>query len=145
MIPRRKLHQAVFVMAGAYNIGWGLYAVLDPLWLFRLAGMPPLNHRQVFARLGMVVGLYGLIYLELARAPEKGWPLAAVGLAGKLLGPAGLLYLIVGGIWPLRTVVLVLTNDVIWWVPFVLYLCDSWPAFRREIKGVSRGGVASRR
>ena len=38
----------------------------------------------------MVIGLYGLIYLEVARAPERGWPLAAVGLTGKVLGPIGL-------------------------------------------------------
>ncbi len=83
----------------------------------------------------MVVGLYGLVYFEVARAPEKGWPLAAVGLLGKLLGPAGLLYLVLSGIRLLATVVLVLTNDIIWWAPFALYLRDSWPAFWREIKG----------
>lgn len=141
MIPRRRFHRTVFVVAGVYNVCWGLYAALDPQWLFRFAGMPPLNHPQVFACLGMVVGLYGLVYLEVARAPEKGWLLAAVGLLGKLFGPAGLLYLILSGTWPLATVVLVLTNDVIWWSPFILYLRDSWPAFRREIKGGVRGGA----
>jgi hypothetical protein len=74
-----------------------LYAALDSQWLFRFAGMSPLNHPQIFACLGMVVGLYGLVYLEVARTPERGWPLAAVGLLGKLLGPAGLLYLIISG------------------------------------------------
>jgi hypothetical protein len=72
-----------------------LYASLDPQWLFRFAGMSPLKHPQFFACLGMVVGLYGPVYLEVARAPERGWPLAAAGLLGKLLGPAGLLYLII--------------------------------------------------
>jgi len=144
-IPRRRLHRTVFILAGVYNIGWGLYAALDPQWLFRFAGMPPLNHPQIFACLGMVVGLYGLVYLEVARAPERGWPLAAVGLLGKLLGPAGLLYLILGGTWPLATVILILTNDVIWWAPFALYLRDSWPAFRRELKGGRRGAVSPKR
>jgi hypothetical protein len=79
------------------------------------------------------------VYLEVARAPERGWPLAAVALLGKLLGPAGLLYRIISGTWPIATVVLVLTNDVIWWAPFLLYLCDSWPAFRRELGGGGPG------
>lgn len=135
MIPRRRLHRAVFVAAGFYNAGWGLYAAVDPQWLFRFAGMPLLNYPQIFACLGMVAGLYGLVYLEVARAPERGFPLAAVGLAGKLLGPVGLLYLILSGIWPVSTVVLVLTNDLIWWAPFGLYLYDSWPAFRKEVWG----------
>ncbi|CAN5254329.1 hypothetical protein BH18ACT10_BH18ACT10_08920 [soil metagenome] len=135
MIPRRNFHRTVFIVAGVYNVGWGLYAAIDPQWLFRFADMPPLNHPQIFACLGMVVGLYGLIYLEVARTPEKGWLLAAVGLLGKLLGPAGWAYLVLGGTWPLATVILILTNDVVWWAPFILYLRDTWPTFRREIQG----------
>jgi len=33
MIARVRLHRAVFTAAGLYNIGWGLYAVIDPQWL----------------------------------------------------------------------------------------------------------------
>ena len=72
-IPHRRLHRAVFIAAGLYNIAWGIFAVLDPQWLFRFAGMPPLNHPQIFACLGMVVGLYGVVYIEVARRPERGW------------------------------------------------------------------------
>ena len=64
MIPRRNFYRAVFMLAGIYNIGWGLYSVADPQWLFRFVGMPPSNYPQIFACLGMVVGLYGIIYLE---------------------------------------------------------------------------------
>lgn len=135
MIPRRRLHQAVFVAAGLYNIGWGIYAVLDPQWLFRYAGMPLQNYPPIFACLGMVVGLYGFIYLEVARVPERGWVAAAVGLAGKVLGPIGLVLLIRSGAWPFATMILCLTNDLIWWVPFGLYLHDAWPAFRGDLKG----------
>lgn len=87
MIARRKFHRLVFGAAGIYNLVWGAYAVYDPQWLFRFSGLPPLNHPQIFACLAMVVGLYGIIYLEVARVPERGWLLAAVGLLGKLLGP----------------------------------------------------------
>jgi hypothetical protein len=37
----------------------------------------------------MVIGLYGVLYLEVARLPEQNWPVAAIGMAGKLLGPLG--------------------------------------------------------
>src|SRR5258707_13950476 len=86
MIARRNFHRLVFCAAGIYNIAWGLYAGWDPQWLFRFAGLPPLNHPQIFACLGMVVGLYGILYLEVARVPERGWLLAAVGLFRKPLG-----------------------------------------------------------
>ena len=133
VLPRRRFHRTVFFLAGVYNILWGLYAALDPQWLFRFARMPLLNHPQIFACLGMVVGLYGVLYLEVARVPERGWLIAAVGLTGKLLGPLGLAPLLWSGQWPPATIVLCLTNDLIWWVPFALYLRDAWPHFRKEM------------
>jgi hypothetical protein len=133
MIARRRFHRIVFCVAGTYNIIWGLYSVWDPQWLFRYSGMPLQNYPQIFACLGMVIGLYGLLYLEVARVPERGWLLAAIGLTGKVLGPIGLGQLIWSGQWPLSTILLSLTNDLIWWIPFSLYLYDAWPLFRRDL------------
>ncbi len=133
MIRHRHFHRAVFVAAGLYNIAWGVWSAIDPQWLFRFSGLPPLNHPAVFSCLAMVVGLYGVLYLEVAREPERGWALAAVGLAGKVLGPIGLSVLIVGGHWPPATMVLCLTNDLVWWLPFGLYLKDAWPHYKRSL------------
>ncbi|HVT02679.1 MAG TPA: hypothetical protein VHL58_04800 [Thermoanaerobaculia bacterium] len=134
MIPRRRFHRLVFITAGLYNILWGLYSSWRPQWLFHFAGMEPLNHPEIFACLAMVVGLYGIIYFEVARNPEQGWLLAAVGLLGKILGPIGLVILIVKGTWPLAAAILCLTNDFIWWIPFTIYLIDSWKPFRETVR-----------
>jgi hypothetical protein len=136
-MTRRSLHRAVFLAAAAYNILWGLYSAVDPQWLFRFAGMPPLNQPALFACLGMVIGVYGILYAEVARRPEHGFLLAAVGLLGKVLGPIGLAGLILRGEWPPASLVLCLTNDFIWWVPFSLYLRDAWPYYRRTLTGDS--------
>lgn len=131
MIPRHRWHRAVFIAAGCYNLGWGGYAMIDPQWIFRLADMPLLNHPQVFACLGMVIGLYGLLYLEVARRLERGWPIAAIGLLGKVLGPIGMALAIAGDEWPVSAMLLVcVSNDFAWWIPFALYLRDAWPAYR---------------
>jgi len=135
-IARRKFHRVIFFAAGVYNIAWGIYSAFDPQWLFRFAGLPLLNHPSVFSCLAMVVGVYGVLYLDVARRPEQGWLIAAVGLAGKVLGPIGLATLILKGVWPLSTIVLCLTNDFIWWIPFSLYLKDSWRFFVQSSKGV---------
>lgn len=127
MIRRRRFHRVVFIAAGIYNIAWGLFAIYDPQWLFRFSGLPPLNHPQIFQCLGMVIGLYGILYWEVARVPERGWLLAAVGLLGKIIGPVGLALSIWNRTWPRSTIVLCVTNDLIWWVPFSIYLFDSWP------------------
>jgi hypothetical protein len=143
-MAHRRFHRAVFGVAGAYNVGWGIYSALDPNWLFRFARMAPMNQPAVFSCLGMVVGLYGLIYWEIARLPERGWLLAAVGLAGKVLGPIGLGVLLVRGEWPPATLVLCITNDFVWWVPFAIYLVDAWPAFRAGGSGARAPSEAPR-
>src|SRR4051812_9110534 len=98
-MKRRRLHQITFLLAGIYNICWGLWMSYDPQWLFRFAGMPGSNYPEVFACLAMVVGLYGVVYLEIARRPERGFLLALVGFVGKVLGPVGAVYYINMGKW----------------------------------------------
>ncbi len=73
-IPRRRRHRIVFTAAGIYNIAWGLFSMAKPQWLFELAGMEPANHPQIFATLGMVIGLYGIIYLAVAAYLRDAWP-----------------------------------------------------------------------
>ncbi len=53
-MKRRRLHRATFALAAAYNLTWGAWSAADPQWLFRLAGMEPINHPAIFACLGMV-------------------------------------------------------------------------------------------
>jgi hypothetical protein len=134
VIARRRLHRAVFALAAAYNALWGLYTAWDPQWLFRFAGMEPMRQPAIMACLAMVIGLYGVLYAEVARRPERGFLLAGVGLAGKLFGPIGLGALIARGTWPPESAVLCLTNDMIWWLPFALYLRDAWPFFRADLR-----------
>jgi len=125
LMRRRAWHRIVFAAAGVYNILWGLWSIADPQWFFRFTGMPLSNQPAIFACLGMVVGLYGVLYLDVARVPERGWLIAAVGLTGKVLGPLGMFGLIATGAWPASALVLCVTNDFIWWIPFGLYLRDA--------------------
>ncbi|MFD4556342.1 hypothetical protein ACFWP5_18850 [Streptomyces sp. NPDC058469] len=138
-----RLHRTTFVAAGIHNIAWGCYAVYNPQWFFHLTGMAASNTPQIFATLGMVLGLYGILYLEVARVPARGWLIAAVGMTGKVLGPVGLLWLIVTGKWPVDSVVLVSTNDLIWWIPIGLYLKDAWPWFLRDLQTPERDSSAA--
>ena len=139
-MKHRRLYQYLFIAAALYNIGWGLFTSLNSQWLFRFAEMPLMHHPEVFACLGMVVGLYGIIYAEVARRPEEGFVLAAVGLIGKVLGPIGWLGQYHSGNWPFATIVMILMNDLIWWIPFALYLRDSWSYFRQQLTPFSLKG-----
>lgn len=132
-MKRRKLHQTVFLLAGIYNIGWGLWVSIDPGWLFRFSKMELPNYPEIFVCVGMVVGLYGVLYLEVARRPERGFLLALVGFLGKALGPMGAIYYVAIGKWTFPALIMNLTNDFIWLIPFALYLFDSWPHYRRDL------------
>ena len=104
-------------------------------WLFDFARMPRANYPEIFACLGMVVGVYGILYWQVTRDPERGFWIAAVGLLGKVLGPIGLARLLITGVWPMRTLILCLTNDFVWWIPFGMYL---WDVRRRPDRYESR-------
>jgi len=132
MIPRRNWHQTLFIAAGIYNLLFGILSSVNPQWLFQYSGMELPKYPEIFACLGMVVGLYGILYLNVARIPEQGWLVAAVGLLGKILGPIGWTVLFLRDQWPLSSGILCLTNDLIWWIPFSIYLRDAWPLFYRE-------------
>ncbi|MEQ9090118.1 MAG: hypothetical protein RIE52_03465 [Balneola sp.] len=130
----KKLHRATFICAGVYNLIWGLYSAIDPQWFFRISGLPLLNHPEIFACLGMVIGLYGILYFEVARNPESSFLIALIGFIGKVLGPLGWLYLFLTNTWPLKSILLILTNDLIWWIPFLMYLSDYKDIYINDLK-----------
>lgn len=130
-IRRRRLHRCTFVAAGLYNLAWGLLSAVYPQWFFTFAGMEPPRYPEIFACLGMVIGLYGILYFQVALFPERSWLIVAVGLAGKVLGPIGLAVLIFQGRWPLRALILTVTNDLPWLIPFGLYLYDVFDMTRQ--------------
>ncbi len=107
---------------------------VDPQWLFRFARMPESNYPEVFACLAMVVGLYGVVYLEIARRPERGFMLALVGFVGKILGPIGAVCYIADGKWQPAAIVMNVTNDFMWLIPFAIYLWDAWPFYQADLR-----------
>jgi hypothetical protein len=131
-MKRKKLHRIIFTLAGIYNILWGIFVSIDPNRLFRFAGMQEPNYPEIFACLGMVVGLYGVVYLEIARRPERGFLFALVGFAGKILGPIGAVYYVWIGKWTAAALIMNVTNDFVWLIPFAVYLCDSFAYFRQD-------------
>ena len=128
---RARLYRIVFAAAALYNIFFGLWACLRPLSFFERLEMARPNYPAIWACLGMVVGVYGLAYGYAARRLDRAGPFIAIGLVGKLLGPIGWAATVHSGEWPLRTFTLVLFNDLIWWLPFSLFLLEGTRAGAR--------------
>lgn len=119
-----KWATVVLYAAAVYNLVWGAAVICAPLALFRWAGMDEPRYPQIWQCVGMIVGVYGVGYWIAAWDPLRHWPIVLVGLLGKVLGPLGFLNAALTGALPWAWGATIITNDLIWWVPFasILYL-----------------------
>ncbi|HSP15277.1 MAG TPA: hypothetical protein VLV78_11045 [Thermoanaerobaculia bacterium] len=118
------MYRVVFAAAAAYNIVFGLWAALFPRAFFTMFHLDAPRYPAIWACLGMVVGLYGVGYAYAAWRPERGAPFIAIGLAGKILGPIGWVMAVHSGELPFRTFPLLVFDDLMWWLPFAMFLLD---------------------
>ncbi|MGL4422737.1 MAG: hypothetical protein ACRCZF_18865, partial [Gemmataceae bacterium] len=112
--------------AGVYNLVWGAVVIAFPHLLFDLCSIPRLNYPEIWQCVGMIVGVYGIGYWIAASDPQRHWPIVLVGFLGKLFGPIGFAVAVAKGVFPPAFGLTILSNDLIWWVPFGLIL---WHAF----------------
>ncbi|MDG1895149.1 MAG: SelL-related redox protein [Fuerstiella sp.] len=116
----------VLLAAAAYNLLWGAFAILSPLTIFRWAGFDPLpSYPQLWQCVGMIVGVYGIGYAIAATNPYRHWPIVLVGFLGKVFGPIGFVSAAASGDFPLSMGWTILSNDLIWWIPFALILWNA--------------------
>lgn len=108
--------------AAAYNLSWGAFAIVAPQALFRWAGMELPRYPELWQCLGMVIGVYGIGYAAAARDPLRHWPIVLVGFLGKVAGPVGFLGAAVRGSMPWTLGWTIVTNDLVWWIPFACIL-----------------------
>ena len=80
----------------------------------------------------MIVGVYGIGYLIAASDPIRHWPIVLVGFLGKVLGPIGFAEALWSERLPLAFGFNIVTNDLIWWVPFFLILSSAWKSRGRS-------------
>jgi small multidrug resistance pump len=108
--------------AAVYNLAWGALNVLVPTALFDLFGMRHPTYTLLWQVVGMLVGVYAPAYWWAARAPFGHRHLVLLGLAGKVLGPAGFLVAASSGALPWAFGLTILTNDLVWWPAFALHV-----------------------
>jgi hypothetical protein len=121
--PQPRWMQRVLVAAGFYNLLWGAFVVAFPTALFTMAAIPEPLYPQIWQCVGMIVGVYGVGYLISAADPQRHWPIVLVGFLGKTFGPIGFVASAIQGDLPWAWGLTIITNDLIWWLPFagILY------------------------
>lgn len=132
--PSPRWMRATLAIAGVYNLLWGAAVVLFPTAGFDLVGIDYPDDFTlwipIWQCLGMVIGVFGVGYLAASRDPITHWPITLVGLLGKVFGPVGFVYFASRGEFPWSFGWTILTNDLVWWVPFALILRAAWRRYR---------------
>jgi peroxiredoxin len=105
--------------------------------MFRLAGMRPPEYPEIVQCLGMVIGVYGVAYAIAAAAPVRHWAIIFTGLLGKILGPIGFVHAASAGRLPWRIGWTIVTNDLIWWIPFGVILWKAYECYVERQRCIS--------
>lgn len=111
--------------AAAYNLAWGTAIILFPALIFDALSLERPNYLPIWQVVGMFVLVYAPAYWWAGRHPDRFPQLVLIGMLGKVLGPIGFLWSVATADFPLLFGVTILTNDLIWWPAFVLYLRDA--------------------
>lgn len=111
--------------AGIYNLAWGALAIAWPHLLFDLTGAERINYPEIWQCVGMIVGVYGIGYIIAASDSRTHWPIVLIGLLGKVFGPIGFLVALLRGTFPPLFGLTIVTNDLLWWIPFAMILRDA--------------------
>lgn len=117
-----------FYAAAAYNFAWGAVNIAAPGLFFDVIGAEEPNYLPIWQVVGMFVLVYAPAYWWAARRPARHRHLVAIGLLGKLLGPIGFVWAVANDDLPQAFGWTIITNDLIWWPAFGLYMRD---VFRR--------------
>ena len=124
-----------FYAVALYNMLWGSTTILFPQPFLQLIHVSAFDVLPLWQCIGMFVLVYVPAYWWARRYPSRNRHLILIGFLGKVLGPIGFVWAYLHGQLPLAFGLTNLTNDVIWWPAFVLYLnagarlSGSWISF----------------
>lgn len=129
-----QIAKTTLKIAALYNILWGALIIFFPHALFDFAGLPRMNYPGVWQCVGMIVGVYGIGYWIAASDPQRHWPIVLVGFLGKIFGPIGFIQALYLGVFNLKFGLTIITNDLVWWVPFFLILKQSYGEIKSYLR-----------
>jgi small multidrug resistance pump len=113
-----------FYAAALYNLVWGTINILFPKFFFDLIHEPQPSYPALWQVIGMFVLVYAPAYYWAGRDPARYRHLILIGLLGKICGPVGFVWSAATHQLPLAFGLTILTNDLIWWPSFFLFMRD---------------------
>jgi hypothetical protein len=111
--------------------GFAIWAVLFPSTVLDLFQVDRPGYSLMLRGLGVVEGLLAVGFAYAALNLQRAKPFIAIGLAARVIAPVGWLLAVAGGQLTARTVTLVIFDDIVWWIPFALFLLEGTAAGER--------------
>lgn len=125
MTPDLNRYRPWFYAAALYNLLWGALNIFFPSLFFDLIHAPQPNYPALWQVVGMFVLVYAPAYYWAGRHPARYRHFILIGLLGKICGPLGFVWSVATNQLPLAFGLTILTNDLLWWPAFFLYLRDA--------------------
>jgi peroxiredoxin len=109
-------------LAGVYNLIWGAWVIFYPEQAFLLSNLEIPSYIMIWQALGMIIGVFGIAYLAASMKPFVHWPIIFVGLLTKMFSVIGFVYYANKGDIPYDSLYILITDDVVWLIPFAFIL-----------------------
>lgn len=118
--------KAVLFIAGAYHIIWGFSVIFFPCFWFDLAALSHPNYIQLWQFIGLYEVVFGIGYLMAASNPLRHWRVILMGFVTKLSVVTGFTYFYFRGEEPVVVFNMVVSNHIIWLIPFLIILYNAY-------------------
>lgn len=122
--PLKPWMHLLLKFAGGYNIVAGASMFLFYHEGFKLLGIPKPEIALPIQLVGLLVGLFGIGYLMVERAPVENRNILLLGFLSKLLGPLLAVGYVIKGDLPVTMLPILFFADTIYLIPF-------WLIYRR--------------
>jgi peroxiredoxin len=115
--------KAILVMAGIFNIGWGVITIFFQPFYFNLIEMKGNHLTSIWISSGIMAMVMGIGYLIASTNAFRYWPIVLMGMLIKIFMPVSILVGHELGEVSSEVFRVALTNHLIWWLPFgaILY------------------------
>lgn len=123
-LRRARHYRLFFGLAAAVSAAFAIWAGLFPSNVLDVFQVDRPAYSILLRGLGLVDGLLAVGYAYAAFNLRRAKPFIAIGLVVRVIGPVAWVLAVAGGQLTARTFTLVIFLDLVWWIPFALFLLE---------------------
>lgn len=114
--------RGLLLLAGAYNIGWGVFIYAFPGSFYRWITQTEQLAPALITWQGLGVLAFGVAYLLAAVYPTRLWFLIALGVFSKIVGAVGFYFVVMEQNLTKKYIFHLIMNDMVWLIPLGIIL-----------------------